>query len=786
MAQEQARQLLQQGIAAARGGRPDVARDALQQAVRLDPQNETIWLWLASVARDDKERLFCLRQLLAINPQNEFALKGLQALGVAPAEAAQPAPSASVPVLDEQKYARAQQAVDEFLRAYNPQPADKLGVEWQPKQKQRYGEGRAQRLQRTVYAAAAAAVVLVLGGLVGILYALGVFEGGDGDKVSMRATHYMTATATATLTPTPGGATPTPFPQQMAVPATSEPVGLAQGNPYGIATPTEIIPEVDLSVAGVIDGAIDLYSIGRYEEAVGTLEAQTELEGDHCYASLVYYQAMSYASQGGTQNLNRASQILEDALSYQPPRGYSTCQDVPLLVAAVGQVRYLQGNLSEALSWSERALRDEPELVQAVLTKASVQYDRGEYQAAWRTVSQVLAQLPSNTNLLLMLARIELANNNPLEAVRYAGQALYVDPVLLPALRVQAEAYNVVANQSVAGSESQLQYYGLAVRSAQILLLYYPGDPQGYLYLAQARIGEQNYSMAEEELSRIISVEDQLPESDQPIVRAAYRLRGDLYYLQGRWADAKADYTEIASVGLEDQVVLQRLVEIGFVLGDYSGSINWLDELLAADRENENYRLLQAKTLVETCTLYPAELPPCEYGNALELLSDSFLAELEGQSQALGYSYRAQARYWDTQDQRTLSNEERRAAYQAALGDIEQALSLRQGAVEHYYRGLILEEMDMLPQALDEYQWVNFWSGQYNYPFAGSDLETRIADISEELGITATPAEATEPPSEETPERASPTPTSTLTPTVTRTPTATPVPEPTATSPPLP
>ena len=101
MAQDRAKQLLQQGISAAKAGQKDQARQILQQAVRLAPQNETIWLWLSSVARDNKERIFCLKQLLEINPKNEHALKGLQALGVAPAQ--DQTPITSVPQMTQEK-----------------------------------------------------------------------------------------------------------------------------------------------------------------------------------------------------------------------------------------------------------------------------------------------------------------------------------------------------------------------------------------------------------------------------------------------------------------------------------------------------------------------------------------------------------------------------------------------------------------------------------------------------------------------------------------------------------
>src|SRR5436190_16452601 len=109
MSNEQAKQVLQQGIAAARAGQNVEARQLLQEAVKRDPQSETAWLWLSSVAKDDKERIFCLKQLLNINPNNENAIKGLRQLGIGPGGAAASSPEAAVstqaagtPVIDEQ------------------------------------------------------------------------------------------------------------------------------------------------------------------------------------------------------------------------------------------------------------------------------------------------------------------------------------------------------------------------------------------------------------------------------------------------------------------------------------------------------------------------------------------------------------------------------------------------------------------------------------------------------------------------------------------------------------
>lgn len=84
MSSEQARQFRDRGIALAKARRTAEARQFLQQALRLDPRDETSWLYLASVTEDVKERLLYLRKVLELNPQNEMALKAVRVLGIDP------------------------------------------------------------------------------------------------------------------------------------------------------------------------------------------------------------------------------------------------------------------------------------------------------------------------------------------------------------------------------------------------------------------------------------------------------------------------------------------------------------------------------------------------------------------------------------------------------------------------------------------------------------------------------------------------------------------------------
>jgi predicted Zn-dependent protease len=793
MAQEQAKQLLQQGIAASQGGRPDMARDLLRQAIQMDPGNETAWLWLSSVAQDTKERVFCLRQVLKINPQNEHALKGLQALGGGPSPEGPATPAVShapgVPELSEEKYARIQQAVDDFLRHYNPQPADQLNIQWARKEKRRYGEQGARRLRQMTYAAAALTVIALAAGVIVILSALGILTSSGLDTGSQRI-QLPSVTPTQTLTPTPGGATPTPLPQAVAAILTNTPAGIQAGVQRGgfDNAPTPVYPQLDVNVRGPINGAINLYSIGQYSLAIGTLEVQHDQSGAHCYSAVVYYEAMSYADRGSRADLEKAAQSLEDALEYQPPQGYRSCQDDPLLYVGLGHVNYLQGNLDTAYSWSVRALEADPRLVQASVTKARVELARGEIPAAWNTINDARLRAPGDVNLLVMATEIELAGGQANSALDYARQALYVDPVSQPALQLQAQAALLLAEQIPADEqESKIQHYGLAVISAQTLLLYYSGDPLGYLYLAQARIGEGNDDFAETALTRIIQAGDDFPERDASIVLDAYRERGNLYYRQGRLQEAQADFELMTQTsGTIDAGVSIRLIDIALKLGDYAKAKFQLDEALSVEPENRVIRLLQAKALVEICTFHPDKLA-CEYDDMLNMLdNDEFIMGLESEPQrADAYSYRAQARYHTALDSRALSDAERELAFQLALSDLNQALSTRQSPVDHYYRGLLLDATGQLADALEEYQWVTYWNTVYPYPFVDTKLANRVETVADRLVEMATeePEDGEGQPEEE--ETAEP-PEAVGTPGPTRTPSATRTPVPVPSAPRLP
>jgi tetratricopeptide (TPR) repeat protein len=78
MSDFQIAELLQQGIAAAKAGRTEEARQALMQVVDWDEENEQAWLWLSGVVESLEDRRVCLANVLALNPDNTHAQAGLR------------------------------------------------------------------------------------------------------------------------------------------------------------------------------------------------------------------------------------------------------------------------------------------------------------------------------------------------------------------------------------------------------------------------------------------------------------------------------------------------------------------------------------------------------------------------------------------------------------------------------------------------------------------------------------------------------------------------------------
>jgi TM2 domain-containing membrane protein YozV len=71
---------LQQAIAAIKAGDKLTGQRLLAEVIHNDPRNESAWLWMSAVIDSDENRRTCLERVLAINPNNGTARRGLELL----------------------------------------------------------------------------------------------------------------------------------------------------------------------------------------------------------------------------------------------------------------------------------------------------------------------------------------------------------------------------------------------------------------------------------------------------------------------------------------------------------------------------------------------------------------------------------------------------------------------------------------------------------------------------------------------------------------------------------
>jgi tetratricopeptide (TPR) repeat protein len=84
MSEQKIQQLLVLAVKSIKSGDKDKGRQAFLAVLKLDPNNETGWMGLVSVAKDNRERLTALKKVLTLNPNSDRALAVLDKLGIPP------------------------------------------------------------------------------------------------------------------------------------------------------------------------------------------------------------------------------------------------------------------------------------------------------------------------------------------------------------------------------------------------------------------------------------------------------------------------------------------------------------------------------------------------------------------------------------------------------------------------------------------------------------------------------------------------------------------------------
>ncbi|HLU10279.1 MAG TPA: tetratricopeptide repeat protein, partial [Oceanobacillus sp.] len=605
MSSDQARELRQQGIAAAKAGQKDQARQLLQQSIRIEPNNEAAWLWLASVARDQRERVFCLQKILEINPNNETAIRALEGLtGATEAPAAPATPSAKritgeaaaaarendmmnqppgVPLPSPEKIAEAQKQADAMLRGYMmPLPSD---VKWTHKTRRRAGEGDIVVLR--LYIAAAVVGMMIILGIVGTIV---VLTNDELRSIVIAPTGTPTHTPTVTATFTPGF-TPTPSatPRVSPTPSATVPPSVPTANPYEPLEATDVYPPV---LERPIMDSISLLNSGEARVALPTLRAERNLTENRFSPIPYYYEALAHIATGDP---DEALDILDEAegrLDEAPNDNFAPLVNTGFAHTywALAQEAFAERDNASALDYlnemqerAEAAIDGDPRLADPYVLLAKF-YTLGEdYDEAIDILDQGLQveSLANNVNLIIEKGNVYFAQGE-YDLVNYqAFLALYIDPA--------TEVAHQLRIQTALADDNP----GQAVLYAQEYLHHFPGSTLAYKYLGDARLAEGNPDEA------IIGYSQGLTGAPNPFTLDTLLARAELYMQQGRYALARADYTDAYELS-DDPEILALRMQAAFNEGRYQIALNDADLLDGNDEVPQGtVDLVRARALVE-------------------------------------------------------------------------------------------------------------------------------------------------------------------------------------------
>jgi tetratricopeptide (TPR) repeat protein len=747
VAGDQARELRARGIAAAKAGSKEEARQLLQQSVRLEPKNEAAWLWLASVARDAGERKFCLEQVISINPNNPTALQALQAMSgtagaapppadsstglaqslrrltaprTAPAEAdpsptpsslrikkpsdtASPAPprmteqeimaqKPGIPMPSQERIAEAHKQIDRLMiELTEPLPQ----YNWTRKRSGRAGEGDII-LYRAYVTAGIVAVLILLG-------AAGVIALNNSPQLQLvvygaSATPTVTPSVTPTNTP---GLTPTPSmtPQRSPTPSPTVPFEITPGDPIAPPRATAVYPQIN---AREIAEAFAAIQRGNARAAIPTLSAERQRQVSFDPAPF-YYEALAYLALNDTES---ALETLEDAQSRLNER--NTSEAKPLLDSGFAQVYWriyenasarggaaaARDALALVQNYAQNAVQGDPRLEEPyiLLAKAAAQERRFDDAIAALDQGLSVPALRQNVRLIMTKADVYYRQREFGLADYQAFLARYIDPTTEAAYQLQ---YQIAMDQNRPGQ---------AVLIAQDYLHFYPGSTTAYQLLGDAHFREGSYDLALQAYTQGLAGNTNDQASANMLVG-----RGRIYMLRGRYDLAREDFTRALAIDNSPSVLALRM-EAAYRDGRYQIALDDAERLRGTDVISEaRLDLLRGRALIESAD------DSQDYARAITVLTGLDRASLNAEERALVDEYIARG-------QLAARN------FSAAQTAVEAALAVRETPYRRYLRGQILEARGERASARRDYEWVVTLSQVIPLDFA-ADARSRLAAL---------------------------------------------------------
>jgi tetratricopeptide (TPR) repeat protein len=268
----------------------------------------------------------------------------------------------------------------------------------------------------------------------------------------------------------------------------------------------------------------------------------------------------------------------------------------------------LEEKYDEAVPALEEALRQEPAIPQALLLLSTCYVELGRAAEAKTRLDILLKEDPESVPALISLANILLDEGKNEDVIALCKRTLSVDDKNTQAYTLIGEVYLDEENFVEA-----LPYLEKAVETQ-------PKMTRTRLNLAACLVGAKQYERAEAELGAVIK--------DSPKFPLAHYNLGLLYEEQGKLVEARAAYLEELAAFPLGYKTRFNLGKVLFRLGDRSGSMEQMREVVKIAPKLAEGHLLLARAMLYGS--FPLEEIRAAVENGLSLAETSEL-------KALGY-----------------------------------------------------------------------------------------------------------------------------------------------------
>lgn len=440
--------MLQEAVDAIQSGNSAHARELLLALLRSDNREPLYWLLMSTAVESRQERIYCLQNVLFLDPDNSAARHDLELLG------------ADIP----------KQGVPAFI------PEDQ--GDWQtseiaaPKIR--------KRRKRTVEQAWSARWILgSIAGGIGIIW-LVFFATQQG--LIPNFVNTATPTLAGTASPQAGG-TPQPTPTRQIQLATRDPEEMLQAT-Y-TATPRYLAtPHAD---SAAFQNALAAYDAGNWLQAASLFESY--LAANPRAADAAYYLGQSRLRAG---NSSAALAAFEQAISNDASFAYGYLGRARALIAQ-------EANAASILTDLNTALLLDANLIEGYLERSNYNLSRANPNRALDDAIAAEALAPNNALVLHQKALVLLARGEFTEALALALRAQQIDLTLLPSYL------------TIASAQQGLGEYGASVQTLQMYLGFEGEDGRGWELLGLAHQLNGNEAFAREAFQRALEFDPMLP-----------------------------------------------------------------------------------------------------------------------------------------------------------------------------------------------------------------------------------------------------------------------------------